>query len=96
MCRDAQAGRLDTEAVEAVLLAAGHPTKRRAPWPAGLTGREVEILRLVALGYSNRQIADELGIAHKTTRNHVEHVYTKLDVHNRTQAGLVAIDLGLS
>lgn len=96
MCRDAQAGRLDTEAVEAVLLAAGHTTKRRAPWPAGLTGREVEILRLVALGYSNRQIADELGIAHKTTRNHVEHVYTKLDVHNRTQAGLAAIDLGLS
>ena len=96
MCRDAEAGRFDTEAVEAVLVAAGHPTKRRAPWPAGLTGREVEILRLVALGYSNRQIADELGIAPKTTRNHVEHLYTKLDVHNRTQAGLAAIDLGLS
>ncbi|MEE2034793.1 HD domain-containing phosphohydrolase [Rhodococcus chondri] len=96
MRHDAGAGRFDTEAVEAVLTAAGHRTKRRAPWPAGLTGREVEVLRLVALGHSNRQIAAELNITHKTTRNHVEHLYTKLDVHNRTQAGLAAIDLGLS
>ncbi|MGW0022587.1 HD domain-containing phosphohydrolase [Rhodococcus sp. NPDC003382] len=96
MRRDAGAGRFDTEAVEAVLAAAGHRTKRRAPWPAGLTGREVEVLRLVALGHSNRQIAAKLNITHKTTRNHVEHLYTKLGVHNRTQAGLAAIDLGLS
>lgn len=96
MRSDAGAGRFDTEAVEAVLAAAGHRIKRRAPWPAGLTGREVEVLRLVALGYTNRQIATELTIAPKTTRNHVEHLYTKLGVHNRTQAGLAAIDLGLS
>ncbi|WP_435278772.1 HD domain-containing phosphohydrolase [Rhodococcus yananensis] len=95
MRRDARAGRFDAEAVEAVLGAAGHRTERRAPWPAGLTGREVEVLGLVALGYTNRQIAAELHITHKTTRNHVEHLYTKLGVHNRTQAGLAAIDLGL-
>lgn len=94
--RDAGSGWLDAEAVEAVLATAGHRSKRRSPWPAGLTGREVEVLRLVALGYTNRQIAAELSITHKTTRNHVEHLYTKLDVHNRTQAGLAAIDLGLS
>ncbi|MFZ2528267.1 MAG: HD domain-containing phosphohydrolase [Rhodococcus sp. (in: high G+C Gram-positive bacteria)] len=96
MRRDAKAGRFDTEAVEAVLAAAGHRTTRRAPWPAGLTGREVEVLRLVAFGQSNRQIAAELHITPKTARNHVEHLYTKLCVHNRTQAGLAAIELGLT
>lgn len=96
MRRDARSGRLDAEAVEAVLTAAGHRRVRRAPWPAGLTGREVQVLRLVARGRSNRQIAAELCIAEKTARNHVEHVYTKLGVNNRTQASLAAIDLGLT
>lgn len=54
------------------------------------------MLRLLALGHSNRQIAADLHITHKTARNHVEHLYTKLGVHNRTQAGLAAIDLGLA
>ena len=51
---------------------------RRAPFSAGLTAREVEVLRLVAQGRSNREIADELFIAQKTARNHVERVYAKL------------------
>ncbi|OOL29367.1 hypothetical protein GQ85_26435, partial [Rhodococcus rhodochrous] len=61
-----------------------------------LTAREVEVLRLVARGRSNRQIADELCIAEKTARNHVERVYAKLGVDNRTRAGLAAVDLGLA
>jgi DNA-binding NarL/FixJ family response regulator len=81
--------------VTAVLAAAGRRPSRRTPWPAGLTDREVEILRLVAQGRSNRDIAAELIIAEKTARNHVERVYAKLGVNNRTQASLAAIDRGL-
>lgn len=93
---EARAGRLDAESVEAVLAAAGHRASRKTPWPAGLTDREVEVLRLVAQGRSNREIAADLCISLKTARNHVEHVYTKLGVNNRTQASLAAIDRGLT
>ncbi|CAM4278711.1 Protease production enhancer protein [Mycobacterium basiliense] len=93
--REARDGRLDAESVEAVLAAAGHPA-RRMSWSAGLTAREVEVLRLVAQGRSNRDIAAELFIAEKTARNHIERVYAKLGVNNRTQASLAAIDRGLA
>lgn len=94
--QEARAGRLDAESVQAVLARAGHRALRRTPWPAGLTDREVDVLRLVAQGRSNRQIAAELYIAEKTASNHVEHIYTKLGVNNRTQASLAAIDWGLT
>ena len=94
--QEARDGRLDIESVEAVLAAAGHRTSRRTSWSAGLTAREVEVLRLVAQGRSNREIATELFIAEKTARNHVERVYAKLGVNNRTQASLAAIDRGLA
>ncbi len=93
--QEARAGRLDAESVNAVLAAAGHRPSRRAAPSAGLTAREVEVLRLVAQGRSNREIAAELFIAEKTARNHVERVYAKLGVNNRTQATLAAIDRGL-
>jgi HD-GYP domain-containing protein (c-di-GMP phosphodiesterase class II) len=93
--QEARAGRLDAESVEAVLAAAGHRASRRGSWSAGLTAREVEVLRLVAQGRSNREIAAELFIAEKTARNHIERVYAKLGVNNRTQASLAAIDRGL-
>jgi DNA-binding CsgD family transcriptional regulator len=94
--QEARAGRLDAESVGAVLTAAGHRSSRRTPWSAGLTTREVEVLRLVAQGRSNREIAAELFIAEKTARNHIERVYAKLGVNNRTQATLAAIDRGLA
>jgi ATP/maltotriose-dependent transcriptional regulator MalT len=94
--QEARAGRLDAESVDAVLVAAGHRASRRTKWSAGLTSREVEVLRLVAQGRSNREIAAELFIAEKTARNHIEHVYAKLGVNNRTQATLAAIDRGLA
>jgi HD-GYP domain-containing protein (c-di-GMP phosphodiesterase class II) len=93
---EARAGCLDADSVNAVLAAAGHRTSRRTSWPDGLTAREVEVLRLVAQGRSNREIAAELFIAEKTARNHVERVYAKLGVNNRTQATLAAIDRGLT
>lgn len=92
----AGSGRLDAEAVEGVLVAAGHRPARRRVWPAGLTDREVQVLRMVARGHSNRDIAVRLVISEKTVRNHVEHVYLKLGVRNRTQASMAAIDHGLA
>jgi HD-GYP domain-containing protein (c-di-GMP phosphodiesterase class II) len=92
---DARAGRLDPEAVEAVLGAAGHRVARRRDGPAGLTAREVEILRLVARGLSNKQIAASLSISPKTVANHVEHVYAKTGASTRAAAGLFAMRHGL-
>jgi HD-GYP domain-containing protein (c-di-GMP phosphodiesterase class II) len=94
--QEARNGRLDGESVEAVLAATGHRSSRRVAFSGGLTAREVDVLRLVAQGRSNREIAAELYIAEKTARNHIERVYTKLGVNNRTQATLAAIDRGLS
>ena len=88
-------GRLDGDAVDAVLRAAGHPVRRRRAWPAGLTSREVEVLRLAALGLSNREIADRLVISRKTAANHVEHIYAKIGVSNRARASLFAVRNGL-
>jgi DNA-binding CsgD family transcriptional regulator len=92
---DVRAGRLDAEAVEAVLAAAGHRVPRRREGPAGLTTREVEVLRLVARGLSNKAIAERLVISPKTVGNHVEHIYAKLGVSTRAAAGFFATEHGL-
>ena len=93
---EVRAGRLDGPAVEAVLEAAGEPVRRRRTWPAGLTEREVDVLRLVARGEPNAAIAAALRISEKTVRNHVEHIYTKIDVNNRTGASLFATRHGIA
>jgi HD-GYP domain-containing protein (c-di-GMP phosphodiesterase class II) len=92
---DVRAGRLDAEVVEAVLGAAGHRVRRRREGPAGLTQREVEVLRLLARGLSNKAIAEQLVISPKTVANHIEHIYAKLGVSTRTRAGLFAMQHGL-
>jgi DNA-binding NarL/FixJ family response regulator len=92
---DSRAGKLDAEAVAAVLAAAGHPVGRRREWPAGLTTREVDVLRLIARGLSSKQIATELVITPKTARNHIEHIYTKIDATSRVAASLYATEHGL-
>ncbi|HTT96103.1 MAG TPA: HD domain-containing phosphohydrolase [Solirubrobacterales bacterium] len=89
------AGLLDGGAVEAVLAAAGHRTPRRRQWPAGLTTREVEVLRLLARGRTNKEIAAALVISPKTAGTHVEHIYAKLGVGNRALASLFAARHGL-
>jgi HD-GYP domain-containing protein (c-di-GMP phosphodiesterase class II) len=89
------AGRLDSDAVNAVLRAAGHRVTQRREWPAGLTTREVEVLRLVVFGLTNREIAEKLGISRKTAGNHVDHIYTKIGAANRARAGLFAMRHGL-
>ena len=92
---EVRAGRLDADAVEAVLGAAGHRVPRRREGPAGLTAREVEVLVLVARGMSNKEIAERLVISAKTVGNHVEHIYTKIDASNRAAASLFAMRHGL-
>jgi HD-GYP domain-containing protein (c-di-GMP phosphodiesterase class II) len=90
--REAQAGRLDREAVAAVLSAAGHRVRAaRREWPAGLSQREVEVLRLLARGLSNRQMAPALSISEKTVSHHVQHIYDKIDVSTRAAATLFAM-----
>jgi DNA-binding NarL/FixJ family response regulator len=86
---------LDTYAVEAVLTAAGSETSQPSVAPAGLTARELQILRLVGSGTSNRDIARTLVISEKTVRNHLEHIYTKAGVSNRVSASLFALQHGI-
>lgn len=61
----------------------------------GLTAREVEILTMLATGMANKQIAYKLGIGEKTVRNHVSHMYEKLNICARAQAVLYAVRKGL-
>ena len=61
----------------------------------GLTAREVEILKMLATGMANKQIAYKLGISEKTVRNHVSNMYEKLDIYDRAQAVLYAVRKGL-
>jgi DNA-binding NarL/FixJ family response regulator len=65
------------------------------PHPDPLTDRELDTLRLVAAGYSNREIASALHLAPGTVKNHVSNVLLKLGVRDRTRAVLRALDLGL-
>jgi HD-GYP domain-containing protein (c-di-GMP phosphodiesterase class II) len=92
---EVSAGRLDPEAVSAVLAAAGQPVPVRRAGPGGLTGREVEVLALLARGHTNKQIARRLVVTPKTVANHVEHIYLKLAVNSRAAATLYAIQHGL-
>jgi len=92
---EVKAGRLDGDVVEAVLGAAGHRVARRREGPAGLTAREVDVLRLVSRGLSSKQIATRLVISPKTARNHIEHIYVKIGASNRAGAGLFAMQHGL-
>ena len=70
--------------------------KRADPDTEPLTEREKEVLRLVAQGLSNQQIADKLVISNRTARTHVSNILAKLNLPSRTQAALYAIKTGLA
>lgn len=72
-------------------------SEARSPSEVGpaLTSREVEVLRRVAKGMAYREIADELFVSHRTVQNHVASVLKKLQLHNRVELTLYAIDQGL-
>jgi len=92
ICAQAEQGRLDATAVDAVLAAAGQRAARRRPAaPCGLTPREVQTLGLVARGLSIRQIARALSIAPKTADGHIQRIYAKTGVSTRAGATLFAM-----
>ena len=90
----ASAGSLDADAVTAVVEAAGQ-TAPRIERPAGLTEREVEVVRLLARGLQTKQVAGALGISVKTADHHIQNAYRKLGVSSRAAATLVAMEHGL-
>jgi HD-GYP domain-containing protein (c-di-GMP phosphodiesterase class II) len=87
----ARAGRLDPDMVAAVLAVAGHAPRRRTELVAGLTPRELEVLRLAAAGLPTRAIARRLVIAPKTADAHIQHIYTKIGVSTRAAATMFAM-----
>jgi len=61
----------------------------------GVSARELEILKLMASGLANKQVARQLGLSEKTVRNHIANIYEKLGIHDRSQALLYAVRKGL-
>jgi HD-GYP domain-containing protein (c-di-GMP phosphodiesterase class II) len=94
LVKESRAGLLDSDVVAALLDAAGQPRSTRRPdlRPAGLSEREIEVLRLVARGCSNPQIASRLSISRRTAEHHVQHIYTKIGVSSRAAAALFALE----
>ncbi len=83
-------------AVQALLSQLPERASTRRPFPAGLSSREVEVLRLVAQGKSNRQIAEELVLSEKTVINHLTSIFNKTVTDNRAAATAFAIRHGLA
>ena len=79
----------------AELEAAYGPATSAMAHPAGLTDREVEVLRAVARGRTNKEISSELGISEKTVHHHVSRIFAKIGVGNRTEAAGYAARNGL-
>jgi HD-GYP domain-containing protein (c-di-GMP phosphodiesterase class II) len=88
----AKAGKLDGKAVDAVLSAAGHHRERPPRTPASeLSEREIEVLRLMARGLSNKEMAAALIISPKTVGHHIQHIYNKINCSTRASATLYAL-----
>lgn len=89
-------GRLCPDAVTAVLTCAGHPTRGvAAARPAGLTPREIEVLRLIAAGQTAKQAARQLRISPKTADHHIQNLYSKIGVSTRAGAAVYALERGM-
>ncbi len=89
-----KSGGLDPEAVSKVLTAAGHQLARpsRTALPAGLSDREVEVLRMICRGGTKKQVASLLSISPSTVDHHLRHIYDKAGVQTRAGATLFAIE----
>ena len=68
------------------------PAKRLPTYPGGLTAREVEVLRLIAQGLTDAQVADQLVISHHTVNSHLKAIYGKIGVSSRSAATRYAIE----
>jgi HD-GYP domain-containing protein (c-di-GMP phosphodiesterase class II) len=94
LAREASAGRLDADAVTAVLDAAGQQVPRLER-PAGLTEREARVVGMLARGLQTKEIAAALGISSKTADTHIQNAYRKIGVSTRAAATLFAMEHGL-
>jgi PAS domain S-box-containing protein len=94
LVRDVTARR-SIEAEATRVLSALRDTTVSAPHSAPITRREAEVLRLLACGATNREIATTLGISPTTARNHIEHLLAKLGVHSKLEAVVYAARTGL-
>lgn len=86
---------LDRRAVDALIAVATDSSLRRRPASDILTAREIEVLRLLCRGQSNREMAARLDISSKTIGHHVQHIYQKLGVSTRAGATLCAMQQGM-
>jgi HD-GYP domain-containing protein (c-di-GMP phosphodiesterase class II)/DNA-binding CsgD family transcriptional regulator len=98
MLRDeVRAGRLDGGAAESVCAAAGAPKPGlRGELPMGLSEREVDVLKLLARGLSNKEIGQALFISDRTAGNHIAHIFQKTGIKTRAAAALFAVTRGLA
>jgi len=88
-----RAGRLDSDAVRHVLSAAGHRVRKaRKEMVAGLSEREMDVLRLLSRGLTIKQMAAELVISEKTVDSHIQHIYNKIGVSTRAGATMFAME----
>jgi HD-GYP domain-containing protein (c-di-GMP phosphodiesterase class II) len=88
-------GALDARATQAALQARGIESARKHAWPGGLSDREVEVVRLVARGRTNKDVGDLLGMSPRTAQTHIRNVYDKLGLESRAGLALYAVENGL-
>ena len=93
LAKEVTSGRLDRDALSGVLEAAGQRALiPKRDWPAGLSDREVDVIRLAVRGRSNRQIAGELFVSEDTVKTHVRHIYEKVGFSSRAGLALFAME----
>jgi HD-GYP domain-containing protein (c-di-GMP phosphodiesterase class II) len=85
-------GRLDGQAVAAVLAVAGHIRKARSAWPDSLTDREIDVLKLISRGATQKDVGRTLVISHRTAAHHIQHIYDKIGVSTRAAATMYAME----
>jgi HD-GYP domain-containing protein (c-di-GMP phosphodiesterase class II) len=95
LMEEAQSGRLGRDEVEMVLAAAGSSARPPSRPSADLSPREREVLQLLAVGRTTREVGELLGISAKTADRHIQNLYAKLGVSTRAAATCFAVELGL-
>jgi LuxR family maltose regulon positive regulatory protein len=96
LLQEARSRRVMPHYVATLLVACGvDPTGQERALPAPLSSREIEVLRLIAAGLTNREIAESLSISPETVKRHTAGIFGKLGAGNRTEAAAKARDLGV-
>ena len=93
LANEVAAGRLDRDAVNGVLEAAGQRAQLpKRDWPAGLSDREIDVIRVAVRGRSNRQMGVALFVSEDTVKTHLRHIYEKLGFSSRAGLALFAME----